>query len=113
MDGLFLSGDKISIEERARESHTEIDEEVGAGFVAIAKVTQERWKFLAQFHWRFRYKKFAREECYLDDGDNLMIEIWRSKWMIVIARRVKRDHFQWIFRAINLEEKKERKVWKS
>lgn len=70
----FLSGDKISIEERARESHTRIDGEVGAGFAAVVKATQVRWKFLAQFHWRFRYKKFAREECYLDDGDNLTIE---------------------------------------
>lgn len=40
----FLSGDKISIEERAREGHTKVDKEVGAGFAAVAKATQARWK---------------------------------------------------------------------
>lgn len=70
----FLSGNKISIEERTRESRTRADGKVGAGFAAVAKVTQVRWKFLAQFHWGFRYKKYAREESYLDDGDNLTIE---------------------------------------
>lgn len=77
MDGLFFyPAIRFRLKRgREREGHTKIDKEVGAGFVAVAQGTQARWKYLAQFHWGFRYKKYAREECYLDDGDNLTIEI--------------------------------------